>query len=191
MSLCSRVRNQEFVVRRRDSYYMHNGKQVRPKPYFKEVRVKVIEDLNTALLALKAGEIEELMLRAEQWANQTSGDDFYKHNTKVTAPEWTEFHFIWNMRTPYFSDKRVRAGDVVRVRLRRIFEQDLRTVCISHVEARFILRPGTFPRTDRSPTSKISIRRKTCSTQPAGPIAMATAFATRKSTAAAFRSSSR
>ena len=29
--LVSRVRNQEFVVRRRESYYMHNGKQVRDK----------------------------------------------------------------------------------------------------------------------------------------------------------------
>ena len=50
-----RVRNQEFVVRRRENYYMHDGKQVRPKPYFREVRVKAIEDFNTALLALKAG----------------------------------------------------------------------------------------------------------------------------------------
>jgi peptide/nickel transport system substrate-binding protein len=106
--LVRRVRNQEFVVQRRESYYMHNGKQVRPKPYFKEVRVKVIEDFNTALLALKAGQIEEVELRAEQWATQTDGDDFYKNNTKVTAPEWTEFHFTWNMKTPYFSDKRVR-----------------------------------------------------------------------------------
>jgi peptide/nickel transport system substrate-binding protein len=95
-------------VRRRDSYYMHNGKQVRPKPYFREVRVKAIEDLNTALLALKAGQIEEMELRAEQWTNQTNDDEFYKHNTKVTAPEWTEFHFDWNLESKFFSDKRVR-----------------------------------------------------------------------------------
>ncbi len=106
--LVSRARNQEFVLRRRESYYMHNGKQVRPKPYFREVRVKVIEDFNTALLALKAGQIEEMELRAEQWTNQTSGDDFYKLNTKVTAPEWTEGHFIWNLQSPFFADKRVR-----------------------------------------------------------------------------------
>jgi len=106
--LVSRTRNQEFVVRRREGFYMHDGKQARPKPYFKEVRVKVIEDMNTALLALKAGQIEEVEFRAEQWANQTDGDDFYKHNTKVTAPEWAEFHLTWNMRTSYFSDKRVR-----------------------------------------------------------------------------------
>jgi peptide/nickel transport system substrate-binding protein len=106
--LVSRVRNQEFVVRRRDSYFMHEGKQVRPKPYFKEVRVKVIEDFNTALLALKAGDIEAMELRAEQWASQTNGDDFYKHNTKVSGPEWTEFHFSWNLKSPFFQDKRVR-----------------------------------------------------------------------------------
>jgi peptide/nickel transport system substrate-binding protein len=106
--LVRRVRNQEFVLRRRESAYMHNGKQVRDKPYFKEIRVKVIEDINTALLALKAGQIEEMELRPEQWTSQTVGDDFYKLNTKVTAPEWTEFHFTWNMKSPYFEDQRVR-----------------------------------------------------------------------------------
>ena len=108
--LVKRVRNQEFVVRRRESYYMHNGKQVRPKPYFKEVRVKVIEDDNTALLALKGGQIDEMQLRPEQWVSQTSGDDFYQRNTRVTAPEWTEFHFVWNMKSPFFEDKRVRTA---------------------------------------------------------------------------------
>lgn len=106
--LVSRIRNQEFVVRRRESYYMHNGKEVRAKPNFREVRVKVIEDFNTALLALKAGQIDEMEFRPEQWVSQTNGDDYYKLNTKVTAKEWTEFHFTWNMKTPYFEDKRVR-----------------------------------------------------------------------------------
>jgi len=106
--LVSRVRGQEFVVRRRESYYMDNGKQVRPKPFFKEIRVKVIEDLNTALLALKAGQIEEMILRPEHWFTQANDADFYRHNTKVHAVEWTEFHFVWNEKTPYFSDKRVR-----------------------------------------------------------------------------------
>jgi peptide/nickel transport system substrate-binding protein len=106
--LSKRVRNQEFVVKRREAYYMHEGKQVRSKPYFDEVRVKVIEDMNTALLALKAGDIEAIEMRPEQWDSQTNGDDFYKRNTKVTAPEWAEFHVVWNTKSPYFSDKRVR-----------------------------------------------------------------------------------
>lgn len=106
--LSKRVRNQEFVVKRRESYYMHDGKQVRPKPYFKEVRVKVIEDVNTALLALKAGDIEQIELKPEQWESQTVGDDFYAKNTKVYDEEWAEFHVNWNIKSPYFSDKRVR-----------------------------------------------------------------------------------
>ncbi|MEM8866136.1 MAG: peptide-binding protein, partial [Planctomycetota bacterium] len=106
--LTKRVRGQEFVMTRREDYYMHEGKQVRPKPYFKEIRVKAIEDFNTALLALKSGDIEEMLLRAEQWVTQTGGNDFYKRNTKVSDTEWVEFHFTWNLKSPYFADKKVR-----------------------------------------------------------------------------------
>lgn len=107
-TLSRRVRGQEFVVQRREGYYMHNGKNVRDKPYFAEVRVKVIEDPNTALLALKAGDIDEMQLRPEQWESQTTGDDFYERNTKATALAWTNFNFVWNMNSKYFDDKRVR-----------------------------------------------------------------------------------
>jgi peptide/nickel transport system substrate-binding protein len=106
--LARRARGQEFVLERRAEYYMQDGKQVRDKPYFKTVRFKVIEDRNTALLALKAGRVDSQMLLAEQWNTQTSGDDFYERNTKVSGEEWTEFHFMWNVKTPYFDDKRVR-----------------------------------------------------------------------------------
>ncbi len=44
---------------------MHDGKQVRDKPNFTEVRVKTIEDMNTALsLASKSGDIQQMELRA-------------------------------------------------------------------------------------------------------------------------------
>jgi peptide/nickel transport system substrate-binding protein len=106
--LVRRARGQEFVVERRDGYYMHNSKQVREKPYYKTVRYKVIEDRNTALLALKAGRVEAQVLFADQWQGQTSDDDYYQRNTKVSGEEWTSFHFCWNNNTPYFKDKRVR-----------------------------------------------------------------------------------
>jgi peptide/nickel transport system substrate-binding protein len=106
--MVKRVRNQEFLLRRRESYYMHDGKQVRPKPYFSEIRVRAIEDVNTALVALKQGDIEEMILRPEQWVDQTSGDDFYARNTKVNDLEWTTFFFIWNQKSPLFADKKVR-----------------------------------------------------------------------------------
>jgi peptide/nickel transport system substrate-binding protein len=107
-TLTRRQRGQEFVLERRDSSYMHNGKQVRDKPYFKTVRFKVIEDRNTALLAVKKGSIDSLMLLADQWYGQTDDNAFYQRNTKVSGEEWTSFHFIWNLDTPFFSDKRVR-----------------------------------------------------------------------------------
>jgi peptide/nickel transport system substrate-binding protein len=103
-----RVQGQETVVRRRESFHMHDDKQVRERPYLKEIRFRVITDPNTALLALKSGDVDEAVLTAEQWIAQTSGDDFYRLNTKVNGQEWTEFHIEWNCKTPFFSDKRVR-----------------------------------------------------------------------------------
>lgn len=103
------ARGQELVLQRRDSYFFHEGKQVRPLRHFKEVRFRVISDPNTALLALRSGEVEETEINAEQWlTEQTKNAEFYETNTKVTGTEWVEFHFNWNIKTPYFADKRVR-----------------------------------------------------------------------------------
>jgi peptide/nickel transport system substrate-binding protein len=106
--LSKRVRGQEIVMTRREDWYMVNGQQVRDKPYFKEIRFRVITDPNTALLALKTGELDEMMLLPEMWQTQTSGEDFYKYSTKAHGPEWTSFHFAWNTKSPFFSDLRVR-----------------------------------------------------------------------------------
>jgi peptide/nickel transport system substrate-binding protein len=107
-TISKRTRGQEIVLTRRDSWYMHNGKQVREKPYFKEVRFRIIEDPNIALLALKNGEIDEMELNPEQWRTQTTDDEFYRLNTKASGVEWTGFQFLWNLKTPFFSDIRVR-----------------------------------------------------------------------------------
>ena len=103
-----RIRGQEIVLTRREDYYMHNGRQVRDKPYFKEVRFRIIPDPTVALLALKKGEIDEMILRPEQWQTQTDSDDFYRLNTKAFGLEWVYFYFCWNTDTPFFSDARVR-----------------------------------------------------------------------------------
>ncbi len=108
--MVKRIRNQEFILRRREGYYMHEGKQVRAKPHFAEIRVKNVEDVNVALVALKKGDLEEMVLSPEQWIDQTNGDDFYARNTKVTDLEWVAFHFIWNQQTPFFSDRKVRSA---------------------------------------------------------------------------------
>ncbi len=103
-----RQRNQEIVLERREDWYMHGGRQVRRKPYIREVRLKIIEDPNTALLAVKKGSIDDLELRAEQWVTQTGGDDFYDVNTKAYGTEWSYGYIGWNLSVPFFSDRRVR-----------------------------------------------------------------------------------
>jgi peptide/nickel transport system substrate-binding protein len=107
-TIAYRQRGSEIVLERRESYYMHQGKQVRDKPYFKVIRFRVIEDSNTALLAVKSGDIDETNLVPEQWIKQTDGNDFYKRNTKVKEVEWTSWHITWNLSDPRFSDPRVR-----------------------------------------------------------------------------------
>mgnify|MGYP006266844975 CR=1 FL=1 len=106
--IVDRKRGQEIVLRRRQSWSVVRGEKVREEPFFKEVRFRIVEDPNTALLALKAGEIHEMMLTPEQWTTQTTKDDFYERCTKATAPEWVSYHFGWNIDTPFFADRRVR-----------------------------------------------------------------------------------
>jgi peptide/nickel transport system substrate-binding protein len=101
-------RSAEILLKRRESWYMHNGKQVREKPYFDQVRFRIKPDPNTALLDLKSGDLDELEISAEQWLSQTGDDEFYRHNIKATAVEWTYFYFGWNNHSPYFQDRRVR-----------------------------------------------------------------------------------
>ena len=106
--ILSRKRGQEIVLRRRANWSTVKGRKVREEPYFKDIRFRIIEDPNTALLALKSGEIDEMVLQPEQWTTQTVDDAFDRLNTKATAPEWVSFHFAWNIGSPFFADRRVR-----------------------------------------------------------------------------------
>jgi len=106
--LKSRQIGQEFVLERREDWYMKNGQQIRRKPYFKEVRFQILEDPNTALLAIKNGNIDDFQMNPEQWQTQTGDDDFYSRNTKTWGVEWSYAYIAWNCRNPLFSDKRVR-----------------------------------------------------------------------------------
>jgi len=98
----------EIALERRESAYVFDGEQVRDKPHFKTVRFKITPDMSVQLLGLKAGDIDEMMLEANQWTDQTNGDDFYKYNTKARGLEWTSFSFQWNNESRFFSDPKVR-----------------------------------------------------------------------------------
>jgi peptide/nickel transport system substrate-binding protein len=106
----SRTRGQEILLKRRESYYKHNGEYVRAIPFFETIRFRIRPDLSVSLLALKSGDIDEMQLAPEQWTTQTTDDAFYQYNTKVFGLEWTEFHFLWNCKSPLFSDRNVRTA---------------------------------------------------------------------------------
>jgi peptide/nickel transport system substrate-binding protein len=106
----SRSRGTEIVLERREDYSLREGQQVRPRPYFKTIRFRIQSDPATSLLALKAGDIDEMEVTPEQFKTQTNDAEFYKLNTKVYATEWTSFHFLWNCKSPLFDDKSVRTA---------------------------------------------------------------------------------
>ena len=99
----------EILLARNESYYTHNGEQVRNKPYFKEIRLRINPDSSTALLAMKAGDVDNMLLEAAQWSTQTGGEDFYRRNTKSRAIEWVSFFvFLEHEVAVFYSDARVR-----------------------------------------------------------------------------------
>lgn len=98
----------EIVMKSRESYYTHNGKQVRDRPMINTVRLRINPEMSVALLGQKAGDIDEMMLTPPLWTAQTNGADFYRYNTKARGLEWVSFSFFWNSESPFFSDARVR-----------------------------------------------------------------------------------
>jgi peptide/nickel transport system substrate-binding protein len=103
-----RTVGREIVLQRRETWSSPFGQRVRARPYFKEVRYRVITESSVALLALKAGDIEEKILNPEEWQTKTGGADFYRNNTKAFGLEWVYFYFGWNNQSEFFSDRRVR-----------------------------------------------------------------------------------
>lgn len=104
----SRKRGQEIVLKAREDWYMHDGEQVRDRPYFETVRFKIVKENAVALMSLKSGDLDEMILTPVQWRTQTNDEDFYRNNTKAYGVEWVYFYFGWNLETPFFKDKRVR-----------------------------------------------------------------------------------
>lgn len=104
----SRERKQRILLKRRESYYMHEGKQVREKPFFKEIRMEIIENPTQALIAMTDGRIDDMEVPASKWNTDANKEDFFKNNVKVKHTAWSEGHIVWNTGSPFFEDARVR-----------------------------------------------------------------------------------
>ena len=128
----SRKIDQETVLVRRESWYMHEGKQVRPKPRFARIRCKVISDVNTALLALKSGQLDYMLLTPEQWSEQTNADDeYYQRCTKLYDTAWSYSTCMFNLESPVLKDRAVRRA----IALAFDHKEYLETVCYGLYEA--------------------------------------------------------
>ena len=77
-------------------------------PEIKKIRFKVIPDDTVALQVLKKGQLDLSSLRPIQWVRQTNSEkfneEFVKH--KYYLPGYR--YIGWNLRLPFFSDKKVR-----------------------------------------------------------------------------------
>jgi peptide/nickel transport system substrate-binding protein len=94
---------EEIVLRRNDDYW---GK----KPHIDYLVFRIITDSTVALEVAKQGRIDFLGLTPIQWEKQTSSESFSSQFNKYSffLPNYS---FVgWNMRRPFFADRRVRVA---------------------------------------------------------------------------------
>jgi peptide/nickel transport system substrate-binding protein len=108
----------EIILERNEGYW---GK----KPHIKRIVFKLINDPTVTLQVLKREEIDFAGLTPIQWFRQTSSQRFQKNFEKLSyfTPNYS---FIgWNMKRPFFSDKRVRTAMTYLVNRKLILEKIL------------------------------------------------------------------
>lgn len=108
----------EIVLQRNENYW---GK----KPHIKRIVFKLISDPTVTLQVLKREEIDFAGLTAIQWSRQTSSQRFLKNFDKLSYVTPNYNYIGWNMKRPFFSDKRVRTAMTYLVNRKLILEKIL------------------------------------------------------------------
>jgi peptide/nickel transport system substrate-binding protein len=96
------------VVLERDANYWGNGKAGIDQVYIDVRKFRVINNMDAALVNLKAGNLDTMGLQPLQHLRQTSGGRFEKDFAKYiySTPSYT--YIGWNNAHPLFQDMRVR-----------------------------------------------------------------------------------
>jgi peptide/nickel transport system substrate-binding protein len=96
------------VVLERDPNYWGNGKEGIDQVYIDVRKARVINNMDAALVNLKAGNLDMMGLQPLQYLRQTSGGRFEKEYEKYvySTPSYT--YIGWNNAHPIFQDMRVR-----------------------------------------------------------------------------------
>jgi peptide/nickel transport system substrate-binding protein len=96
------------VVLERDPSYWGNGREGIDQAYIDVRKSRVINNMDAALVNLKAGNLDTMTLQPLQHLRQTSGGRFEKDYEKYiySSPSYT--YIGWNNAHPIFQDIRVR-----------------------------------------------------------------------------------
>lgn len=77
-------------------------------PYIGKVVYRIIPDMATSFLELKAGNLDMLSLTPQQYTRQTSGGVWDRDWSKYKYLSFGYTYLGYNLKHPFFSDKRVR-----------------------------------------------------------------------------------
>ncbi|HWR59738.1 MAG TPA: peptide-binding protein, partial [Thermodesulfovibrionales bacterium] len=78
------------------------------RPYIDRYIYRIIPDAATMFLVLQTGEIDMMGLTPLQYAKQTNTEFFKKNFQKFRYPAFAYTHMAFNLKHPFFKDKRVR-----------------------------------------------------------------------------------
>lgn len=95
------VEGQELVLNSYKDYF-------EGRPYIDNYIFRIIPDLATMFLELKAGGIDMMGLTPVQFAKQTESDFFQSNFQKFRYPQFAYTYMGFNLKHPFFKDKRVR-----------------------------------------------------------------------------------
>jgi len=95
------IPGKQYSFRRNEKYYG-------PKPHLKRRVIKLIQEPNARLQALRKGELDQIGLRPNQWLDQTTDDNFEKKWRKIKYSGRFYNYIGYNLRRDLFKDRRVR-----------------------------------------------------------------------------------
>ncbi|MHB8712828.1 MAG: peptide-binding protein [Trichloromonadaceae bacterium] len=112
------------------------------EPYIKRVVYRIIPDPSTMFLELQAGGLDYMGLTPLQYARQTQTPQFERQFRKYRYPAFAYTYLGYNLRRPYFQDKRVRQALSYAIDKQEIIDGVL--VGLGQ-EATGPFKPGTWP----------------------------------------------
>lgn len=78
------------------------------EPYIDQIISRVIPDVSTMFLELKAGKLDMMNLSPHQYTRQTKGERWEEQYRKYKYPAFAYTYMGYNLKNPLFSDPRVR-----------------------------------------------------------------------------------